>query len=261
MARAALKAAKAKLSTNVEDDVLDAALRLRMAMEALTYERAMVYAEDLGPDQMKIWQPKQLMNRMLEVDPQADQDATFSVGLEPSYGETPEIMTLLGTDKVLKLSTLKEQYDALGSFLHTPTLGQLEKNKVHDMTKLRVRCDKIIEAVEIVLSSHVWSTAITNTGAIACDRCGYTVRRRILTGIDSRDVECWECKARYTMTQTKKGQVEFKPLQVGISCASLDCQETTFLWKNDFRSGTEWDCHSCGTRQRLALGVTTEIAD
>ena len=143
MARLALKKYDAKIITHHDDDLRDAALQLRMAMEALTYERAMTYSDELGPDQMKTWQPKRLMERMLEVDPQADEAATLSFGVEPSYGEAPEKMTLLGRDNVLKLTTLKKHYDALGSYLHTPTLSQLEKNKSHDMTKLRKRCEII----------------------------------------------------------------------------------------------------------------------
>lgn len=107
------------MGTGDDDDLIDAALRLRMAMEALTYERAAIYDDDLGPEQMKTWQPKRLMDRMLEIDPQADKAAMLSFGIEPSYGETPEKMTLLGTEHVLNLATLKKHYDALGSYLHT----------------------------------------------------------------------------------------------------------------------------------------------
>ena len=107
MARQTVEAAKAKLSTNCESDVVDAALRLRMSLEALTYERAMKYAEDLGPERMKTWQPKQLMDRILEVDPHADRDRTLSMGKEPSYGEQPDQWTLLGTEHMLNLSTLR----------------------------------------------------------------------------------------------------------------------------------------------------------
>ena len=240
---------------------MDAALRLRMSLEALTYERAMTYADDLGPEQMKTWQPIHLMDRMLEVDPRADKDASLSFGLEPSFQETPQSFTLLGTDKVLKLTTLREHYNALGSYLHTPTLRQLEKGKAHDLTKLRNRCAKIIEAVEIVLSSRVWATSITNTGTIECSRCGYKLRRRIPHAVDVREVVCWECNASYTMRLIGEGQVKFKPHQVGIPCISSSCEETNYLWEDEFRCGTEWSCQTCGKWQKLALGVTEEYSE
>lgn len=98
-AREALEKAQSKMVTGDEDDLIHAALHMRMDMEALIYERAAIYADELGPKQIKTWQPKQLMDRMLEIDPQADQAVTLSFGIEPSYGEKPETMTLLGTDQ------------------------------------------------------------------------------------------------------------------------------------------------------------------
>ena len=256
MARTALTNAKAKLSTNSEDDLLNAALQLRMAMEALTYERAMIYAEDLGPEQMKTWQPKQLMDRILDVDPQADQAAALSFGVELSDGAKPETMTLLGTDNVLSLATLRKNYGALGSYLHTPTLDQLEKEKPHDMRKLRARCETIAEAVEVVLASKIWAVAITQSGAIDCLRCGVNLRRRIRNDVSSQIVQCWECKASYTMRLTPQGQVAFDPCQLEIRCVSVGCKATNCLWEDEFQRGTQWDCHSCGTKQRLALSVS-----
>lgn len=130
-ARKHCETAKTLLSSETNDDLLFAALKLRMALESITYDRSKGFAEDLGPDAMKTWQPKKLMERMLEVDPQADSDATLSFGEEPSLGETPASMHLLGTDRVLNLRTLKKHYDALGSYLHTPTLAQIEQGQGH----------------------------------------------------------------------------------------------------------------------------------
>ena len=261
MARKAVDAAKAKLGTNCESDVVDAALRLRMSMEALTYERATAYVEDLGPEQMKTWQPKQLMDRILEVDPHADQDRTLSIGAEPSYGEKPEQWNLLGTDNVLKLSTLRDHYNALGSYLHTPTLRQIEEQKPHNIAKLRNRCKKIIEAIDVVLSSKVWSATFSNFGAIDCRQCGEKLRRRIPLSIDCRQVECWNCNASYWMRRLGKRQVEFEAQQISISCVSRSCEETNELWKNDLQCGTTWDCGSCGKRQELTWCVKESEVD
>lgn len=256
MARLALKKYDAKILTLHDDDLRDAALQLRMAMEALTYERAMTYADELGPDQMKTWQPKRLMERMLEVDPQADSAATLSFGVEPSYGKSPEKMTLLGTDNVLKLATLKKHYDALGSYLHTPTLSQLEKNKSHDMIKLQKRCEIISEAIKTVLSSKVWGSSMANRGEIECFVCDKPIRRRLLHGVDVRKVECWECQATYNMSRTNKDQVQFEPRQSGIPCIAPECDTVNYLWEKEFGVGLEWDCRDCGMKQKLAYGVS-----
>ena len=260
-ARAALTKAKARMSAGSEDDIRYAALQLRMSLEALTYERAMAYAEDLGPDRMKTWQPRQLMNRMLEVDPVADRAVTLSVGKEPSLGERPESMRLLGTDNVLKLDTLKENYDALGSYLHTPTLRQIERGRVPDMARLMVRCETIIEAVELVLSSEVWGTSIAKRGTIECEGCRLPLTRRIPTGLESREVQCWECDASYTMRLVSEGRVAFDPHRVGVACVSPACEASMELWEREIQCGIQWDCQACGTKQRLDLFVTAEIEE
>ena len=261
MARQALKKCDAKMGTGDADDLRDAALQLRMAMEALTYERALTYADELGPAQMKTWQPKRLMDRMLEVDPQADTAATLSFGVEPSYGEAPETMTLLGTDNVLKLATLKKHYDALGSYLHTPTLAQLENNKPHDMTKLRARCEKIVKAINTVLSSKIWGTSMANRGEIECFVCEKTMRRRLLHGVDVRKVECWECQATYNMSRTDNDQISFEPRQSGVPCVSEQCETKNYIWENEWAVGFEWDCRECKTKQKLAMGVAPIVSD
>ena len=256
MARTALRKAKAKLSANNDDDLLYAALQLRMAMEALTYDRAVIYAEDLGPEQMKIWQPKQLLDLILEVDPRAGQAGTLSYGIEPSLGARPETMTTLGTDNVLSLATLKKHYAALGSYLHTPTLDQLEKEKPHDMSKLRCRCKTIVDAIEVVLSSEVWGVAIMRRGTIDCMRCGEKLRRRISENVKSRKVYCWKCGACYTMRLTRQQRVAFDPCQKEIPCVLEGCTASSYLWENDFQIGAQWDCHACGKSQHLALSVS-----
>lgn len=261
MAREAVEAAKVKLRTNCESDVVDAALRLRMSMEALTYERATAYAEDLGPERMKTWQPKQLMDRILEVDPHADRDRTLSMGVEPSYGKKPDQWTLLGTENVLKLSTLRDHYNALGSFLHTPTLRQIEEDRTHDITKLRDRCTRIIDAVDVVLSSRIWGTTFTDFGSIDCQQCGEKLRRRIPYAVDCREIACWNCTASYWMRRIGKGQVEYEPQQISIGCVSRSCEGTNDLWKSEMECGTRWKCGSCGKNQELAWCVTEVAVD
>ena len=216
----------------------------------------MIYAKDLGPEQMKTWQPKQLMDRILEVDPQAGQAATLSYGIEPSPGETPGAMTTLGTDSVVRLATLKRHYAALGSYLHTPTLDQLKKEKPHDMSKLRDRCKTIADDIKVVLSSKVWGVAFAQRGEIDCGRCGKKLRRRIRPNGPARKVQCWECGANYTIRVTTKRQVAFDPCQRPIPCVSAGCMATNYLWEDEFKKGTQWDCDACGTRQCLSLSVS-----
>ena len=104
--------------------LLYAALDVRMAMEALTYERAQVYSEELPASVYETWQPRKLMRQLLDLDPNADQGGTLSIGQEEN-GQPAKVMTIMGTEKVLSMAAIKRHYDALGSYLHTPTLAQI----------------------------------------------------------------------------------------------------------------------------------------
>ena len=257
-ARKALDKAKLNMGTGDKDDLIDAALRLRMAMEALIYDRAAIYADELGPEKMKTWQPKKLMDRMLEIDPKADQAATLSFGIEPSYGETPETMTLLGTDHVLKLETLKKHYNALGSYLHTPTIAQIEDNKSHDMQQLQARCKDIVTAIEQVLSSRVWGTALSNSGTFDCVNCKTVIKRRLSRTVEHRKIECWECMATYTMSHISDGKVHFDPRQLAVPCVDENCETKNYVWEKEVSPGLKWECYKCGTPQKLAYGVVPD---
>lgn len=255
LARAHLKNAKDLLATGDDDDCELATLKLRKAMEALTYERSEGYADDLGPEKMKTWQPKKLMERMLEVDPHADKDATIAFGIEPSYGEKPEVMQSMGTDYVLDMKTLKKHYDALGAYLHTPTLAQLEQGKSHDFNKLRKRCDEIVAAVDKVLSSRIWNSTMANRGEIECNECDTIIRRRLDKNGEEKVVECWDCVATYNMKDLGDGEVRFEPRQIEVPCPNKECETSIHIWEKEFKKGTWWTCRVCETQQQLSLFV------
>lgn len=257
-ARASLNKAKELLASGDTEDLEFAALKLRKAMEALTYERSKIYADDLGPKSMMTWQPKKLMDRMLEVDPYADKAARISIGREPTPGETPEFMRLLGTDNVLDMQTLKKHYDALGAYLHTETLDQIHNGKAHDLIKLRKRCDAIVEAVEVVLSSRIWNSSMANRGQIECHECGSIIRRRLGRDGEPRVVQCWECDASYTLTDIGNRKVHFEPRMQDVLCPVEGCAGSFPLWEREFIVGTRWKCRDCGHMLHLAPGVAID---
>lgn len=122
--RQALKRARTALESNDAENLKYVALELRMAMESLTYDRAKAYKDEFPPDEYETWQPRKVMAVLLEIDATADKDSTLSYGIEETPGQPASQMTMLGTETVLNMETLRKHYDALGSFLHVPTLKQ-----------------------------------------------------------------------------------------------------------------------------------------
>src|SRR5207253_6641895 len=106
-ARRQLRRGEAEMESGDAERLKYAALELRMAMESLTYDRALAYKEEFPPAEYETWQPRKVMAVLLDIDPTADKDSSLAFGIEPSYGEKPDVMHSLGTEKVLSMSTLK----------------------------------------------------------------------------------------------------------------------------------------------------------
>ncbi len=255
-ARLHCEVAKALLSNGCDDDTLFAALKLRLALECIIYDRAVGFAEDLGPDVMKTWQPRKLMEQMLEVDPEVDSDSTLSFGVESVLGRKPEVMQMLGTDPVLKMRVLKRNYDALGSYLHTPTIAQVQEGREHDFAKLRDRCSNIIKAMEETLNSTVWNSTIATRGEIRCEVCDDLIRRRLPSDCSERVVSCWSCSASYTMIERTENRVHFKPRQIEVTCPEIECDGKSYIWERDVVVGNRWTCSDCDKTLTFSMGVS-----
>ena len=70
-----------------------AALRLRMALEALIYERADAYRPYIDLSDSDTWQPSKIMDALLSADPNAAKGITVAMGLEETYGVPPRTRT------------------------------------------------------------------------------------------------------------------------------------------------------------------------
>jgi hypothetical protein len=224
-ARTALERARAELASNEPYRFRYAALELRDAMEALTYDRAMAYKNDIPPEEYYTWQPRKLMMVLLGVDPDIGKSSTLAIGIEDEYGKPvpPEQMLTLGTDHVLGLADLKTHYDALGSYLHMPSLSQIQAGKIADLGKLRERCEAVAHAIEKVLSSKVWNNTLGNIATLErCmnEDCGKPLHRRMPFGQEAIEARCFECNAEYTVASQNNHEVRWIPKMSEVRCAS-----------------------------------------
>lgn len=259
-ARESLERAKAELATNNPRRLRYAALELRDTMEALTYDRALAFKDDIPPEEYKTWQPRKLMAVLLEIDPSIGMTSTLAAGLEEEYGKEapPENMKTLGTDVVFTLSDLKAHYDAVGSYLHMPSLEQIQSGKVPDPAKLRDRCETVVGLVENVLSSPVWNCTL---GFIATlDKCmnadcSKPIKKRMPSGAETVEAQCFECRAEYTITSGQDGQTLWRPKVTRVPCSTSGCAETMGLWSHKVKAGTHWHCRGCGAHNAIILSI------
>lgn len=254
-ARRELKRANEELGSGDDERLKYAALELRMAIESLTYDRALAYKDEFPPAEYETWQPRKVMAVMLEIDPNADKDSSLAFGVEPSPGASPEVMQALGTERVLNMVTIKRHYDALGSYLHVPTIKQRKDGLAVDLKKFRARCEEITQYLTDVLTSPVWNATFGVFASIACVNCGHTIRKRIPRRQEEVEAKCLECGATYNVTITGDNKARFEPDQVEVQCANPDCKVSIFPWRSEIEHGVGWTCDACGGRNEFRLVV------
>ncbi len=256
-ARDALQRAKDELSSGPDERVIYAALELRMAIECVTYERAQGYEKELPPREYDVWQPERLMKELLELDPLADASGSVSFGLEDEPGVPAEVMKTLGAEKVFNMKNVKDSYNALGSFLHQPTLRQLNEGKDRNWQRMRQRCDELFLKLEAVLASPIFSVNFGSFTTFHCmnDNCRKEVRKRLPTGQTEVPAPCFDCGAEHRVTVDSDGQVNVLPVIKEVHCAKKECRHVLKLFPHERTQGVSWTCPDCGTVCRLGLAV------
>ncbi len=260
LAREHLNYAKRELGSNKDQRLRHAALELRMAMEALTYDRALAYKNEFPPSEYGTWQPRKVMSVLLEIDPMADKDSSLAVGMEEEYGVPAPEMKSLGTEVVLSLIILKQHYDALGSYLHIQSLKQSKKGQGLNFSKFRKRCEKIFDFISKVLSSPVFNVTLGHFSSIECMECGKPIHKRIHAGEEKLEAKCHHCKATYNITDDGKENTRWEPHQHEVECANKKCHKEIVIWRHELELGRHWKCMDCNGINLFSLGITYEEA-
>lgn len=254
-ARRNLGRARAELNSNDDDRLPYAVLELRFAMEAITYDRAQAFKEDLPYEEYSTWQPRKLVAVLAGIDPSIMETSTIRVGLEDQPGVPSTNMKTLGTEFVLSAEDIKDFYNALGGGLHIPTMAQFQNDKLPDPAAVRARCDEVVSVVDRVLSSRVWNSTLGVSSQIDCFRCKKPMRRRMPHNVKALKAQCFECKAEYTIEEESDGKVLWSPVMDDAPCANSNCTGKMALWPDEVKPGTFWTCKECGGVSELQLRV------
>lgn len=256
-ARDALQRAKTEMASGCNERIIYAALELRMAIECVTYERAKTYEKELPPRDYDVWQPGRLMKELLELDPLADASGTVSFGLEDEPGVPAKEMKTLGSEKVFNMKDIEDSYNALGSFLHQPTMRQLNSGKERNWQKMRERCDELVPKLEAVLASSVFNVnfGIFTTFKCMNDDCGKDIRKRLPSTQSEVPAVCFECGAEHVISVAPEGEHKVRPVVKDVLCANAECRHSIKLFRNQLRTGAHWTCPACGTKCMLGLAV------
>jgi hypothetical protein len=238
-----------------------AALELRMAIEALVYERAKNYAKDATLKQLSKWQPKKLMRLLLEIDPYADKDAVISIGMPDKEGQPPSAMHCLGKERVLKLEEVEAFYDRLGSYLHTPTKAQVDAGEPATARNILAKCRELAAILQEVFESQIINSDFKPVSECKCFKCGSKVYGRLPPSRVESIATCLQCEAQYRLKSLPDEKVEWQPMTKPLECSNKECLEILWVFQQDIKPGAEWICKKCGKQSRIVLGIMPAVGD
>lgn len=256
LAREALARARTELASEESSRLKFAALELRMAIESVTYERAQSYKEEIPPSEYRTWQPKKLMQVLVDIEPSADKGSSIAFGIEEVPGVAAKEMTWLGAESVFDSKAIKAHYDALGSYLHMPTLKQLEEVGEPDLSKLRARCTTIIDLLEKVLGSKVFNINFGTFSTIKCANsdCNQTIRKRIPSGTAALAAACHACGMSYEVSTGPGDQCTWRPILEAVQCPGVECSQVFKVSPSELQPGRRLRCDTCSGLFQIGLG-------
>jgi hypothetical protein len=116
--------ATALLATGDDDDLIYACLELRKCLEAYAYDMLHGYLSEGPMRVVETWQPDKVLKELLAIDPLSATSAVIRMQSEASETRPAGAWKFVGEDRRLAVDYLRKNYQALGSFLHVPTIRQ-----------------------------------------------------------------------------------------------------------------------------------------
>jgi hypothetical protein len=261
IARQALQRAKSELASGDPERLKYAALELRGAMEAVTYNRVQLYKGEIPAALYRKWQPRDYIRFMVEIDWMASY-RSWEVSFKPRHepGKPENAWIQLGTETLLTMKDLSYHYNALGNFLHIPTPYQVENDKEPEKNSIKERCEKCVKILDKVLKSPISNAHIKISSETKCFRCGLPMIRRFeLNQTATVEASCIGCGAQYVVSHEGPNTVRWTPKIHEIECRTPGCDKIKELWEDEIRPDLSWDCEGCGEGYALQLRLMQKI--
>lgn len=255
LAREALARAEVLLEEGEGERPIYAALELRRAFEALVYENALRFTDELVGEDYAVWQPAQLLERLIEIDPVADAELGLSMQ-DPITGEWID----LGWQRRVGLKALKKRYYALGNHLHTPALAQMMRGRRQKRASLLKLCKECAELIgnDLNASLRVGRMAIFGNATFECHECGTTIRRMLNALHTPRNrapgtkkfivAKCTKCIASYEIRSHGTDGFLRREQRWSGNCPYPDCEGVHIKWAREVKEGMESSCPYCGRK-------------
>lgn len=190
-----------------------AALRCRMALELVCYDRLRIAHDYISVDNLRQWQPRNVVNRLIQdVDPRAASAHTLSISTTPVSGDPTELnrsdfekfeYVEVGRQAGFDANRLGRIWNGLGNFLHV-RVPKSSKAELTTFGKIEDIQRKVEEALEMLKELERGTMVSSGVGEIVhfdCG-CGSTNRRRAGLLRHGQIVSCInpECVERWTVS-------------------------------------------------------------
>lgn len=199
---------------------------------------------------------------MLEVDPSADKTVALAVGIEDTPGVPAKEMTILGEDRRFTLKWANSSHNALGNFLHAPTLHQIEAGQTPTPSTMRSKGEEIAAVIEDVLASPVFRVNFGQFYEFRCE-CGTPIKRREASFRHEQGIVCpnSHCKATYDVARQDGDRIEFRVRRAIYTCAA--CEAQNYVGTHRVTHGAVLVCAGCGDKARIEqrFEIIRELAD
>lgn len=238
-----------------------ACLELRFAIEYVTYDQLRAYLDEVPNDALKKWTPRQVIGEMLEVDPRADKSVTIAFGIQDEQGTPAKEMKTLGEDRRFSMRWANANHNALGSFLHVPTLHQIENGEFPSASKIAERAGKIASELAHISASPLFRTNMGEFFDFECE-CGTKVKRRSGTFTKESGIVCSNSKCRAIWVVVEDQGDEFKVVMRKVSYP-CPCGVQHYFGAHLLKHNQALRCPNCGRRAHVAqtFEIRAEAAD
>ena len=232
-----VKKAEVLLEADDPDSLCYASLQLRMAIEHLFYELIPLYREELPDDIVNRWQPKQIIDALLDCDPHVDQDATVTFYSSTPNGGPGEPFFQRRVRAVTK-RMLKQHYHKLGFYLNAPMHGRPPEPE-----KWRAALQTAVGVLKQYTSDQILCN-VRPLVSFDCV-CGRTVKRNIHAIEANTEVKCPDpsCGAIWDAERTEDGIFRFQIRRDSYRCPY--CKETNFVPVHEVKDGITLICDAC----------------
>jgi hypothetical protein len=228
--------ATALLDGGSPNEILYSCLELRFCIEAIVYQHAQAYLAITGNDIIEKWRPQDVLEELKEADPYSDSSASISVQNDATGEWKP-----LGTDRRFSLKWARKEYQALGNFLHQPTMKQFREKK-RAVAVIREKAYSVHSVLKDILSSSLFNTIFTFSVTVPCD-CGFTMSRKIGREANQFELVCVECGDIY-LCQSGEGE-SVQCIQATFRFACMKCEAKNAANKKLLKEGAIIECSNC----------------